>query len=173
MTGPVDRVEHYLKQAAALEAQGDAAGALSCLKLAVQFDPSRSDAHAWYLRVERQVAASDSEAQRARAKAEEKAGRLDVAAAAWGRVCLGRPDDFEGHLGAARCLLESRGDLRKARDFAQKAVDLSPTSLQARVLLVRVFHAAGMKLNAVRELEVAAKLDPTSQLVKNLQRELK
>lgn len=173
VTGAVDRVEHYLRQAANFEAQGDNASALSCVKLAVQFDPSRSDTKAWYDRLERTVAAADAEAQRARAKGEEKNGRFETAAQAWMRVCLGRPDDIEGNMGAARCLLEGKGDLRKARDYAQKAVDLGPHSLNAHLLLVRVFQAAGMRLNAVRELEVAAKLDPGNQLVKTLQRELK
>ncbi|HJL20961.1 MAG TPA: tetratricopeptide repeat protein, partial [Polyangiaceae bacterium LLY-WYZ-15_(1-7)] len=65
------------------------------------------------------------------------------------------------------------GDLRVAKDLAQRAVELAPKSLPARILLGRIFIAAGMKANAKRELEEAAKLDPKDEIVKNLLRELK
>lgn len=173
VTGRVDRIEHYVHQALLHEAKGELTEALSCARLALGFDPTRVETKSLHDRIDRALAAQEAEVCRARAKSEEKAGRLESAATAWSRVCLGRPDDFEAHLGVARCLLEAQGDLRKARDYGQRAVEIAPHSLHGRVLLTRVFHAAGMRLNALRELEAAAKLDPGSQLVKTLQRELK
>lgn len=173
VTGRVDRLEHYVHLAHAHEAKGDLVEALSCAKLALGFDPSRADTRVLYQRLESAVATTQAESFRERAKADERSRRFDLASSSWARVCLGLPDDLEAHLGAARCLLEWGGDLRRARDYAQRAVDIAPTSVPARVVLARIFHAAGMRLNATRELEAAAKLDPASQLVKTLQRELK
>jgi Flp pilus assembly protein TadD len=68
-------------------------------------------------------------------------------------------------------LLKSSGDLHRAQRYAQKAVQLSGNNTQNLILLARVYLAAGLKLNAQRELEKAAKLDPRDQIVNNLLRE--
>ena len=65
------------------------------------------------------------------------------------------------------------GDLRKARNLAQEAVQLAPTSVKNRVALARVYAAAKMKVSATKELAEAVKLDPDAEIVKTLQRELK
>lgn len=173
LTGAVDRIALYERQALQLEVAGDIHGALSCLRAALQFDASRADLRATHDRLDRMVAALDVEANRTRARNEEKAGRFAQAFAAWGRVCLGAPADADALGSAARCCLEGGLDLRQGRDFAQRWVDLRPDDVEPRILLARIFRSAGMRLNAIRELEVAAKLDPGNQLVKNLQRELK
>jgi len=71
----------------------------------------------------------------------------------------------------AEALLKSSGDLHRAQRYAQKAVQLAGNNTQNLVLLARVYLAAGLKLNAQRELEKAAKLDPRDQIVNNLLRE--
>lgn len=173
LTGQVDRVGQYERQAISLEAAGDLSGALSCLTAALHFDAARTDIRVEHDRLDRLVAAGEAPTLRMRARNEERNAKHEAAMASWRRVCLGVPDDFEANVAVARCVLDGGLDLRIGRDHAQKSVDLRPTELEPRILLARIFHGAGMRLNALRELETAAKLDPGNQLVKNLQREFK
>ena len=73
---------------------------------------------------------------------------------------------------AAIALIEAKGDLHTARQFAQRAVDLLPNDAAARRALGRVFLAAGLGLNARRELEQARDLDPRDELTRMLLKEL-
>lgn len=172
-TGPMDGVAKFDRQAARLEADGDLTGAAGCLRVALQIDPARLDIKARLEGLEVRIAASEADQLRVTAKAAEKARNFEAAAKAWQRVCLGVPRDAEARVAAARTLLEGGGDLRIARDHAQRAVELEPQSAEGRITLARVFIKAGMKLNAQRELDAAAKLEPGNEMIKNLLREMK
>jgi Flp pilus assembly protein TadD len=63
--------------------------------------------------------------------------------------------------------------MHEAQKHAQRLCELKPNDLVARRTLGRVYLAAGLQLNARRELERAAALDPDDEIVKNLLRELK
>jgi Flp pilus assembly protein TadD len=70
-------------------------------------------------------------------------------------------------------LLESSGDTKQAVRLAQRAVDLEPNNVFAIRTLGRAFMAAGMTLNAKRELERAVALDPRDEATKALLKELR
>ncbi|MFO0659332.1 MAG: DnaJ domain-containing protein [Polyangiaceae bacterium] len=53
-------------------------------------------------------------------------------------------------------------ELHAASSFSRAAVELDPYCQEYRLTLVEVYAAAGLGLNVRRELEAAAKLDPTS-----------
>ena len=64
-------------------------------------------------------------------------------------------------------LLERRGgDVREVTSFAQKAVEVDPKNVEARVLLGRVLEEAGMKALAKKHFEEAVRLDPEHPDVK-------
>lgn len=172
VTGPVDKTAHYEQQGIASEATGDFKAAISFYKVAVQLSPEREELRARIAHADKRLAETEVPANRERAKSEEAAKRPQTAALAWSRVALGAPNEAEAHAGAARCMLAAKLDLRQARDFALRSVELAPKNVDYRIVLVRIFQEAGMRLNARREAEAAAKLDPSNQLVKNLQREL-
>jgi Flp pilus assembly protein TadD len=117
-----------------------------------------------------QKLAADYEEQ---AKFEAKQAKWAAAAISWGKVCEGRPDDAEAHRSAAFALLKAGGDLRGAQNHAQRAVYLAPDDIDGRILLAQTYLTVGLKLNARRELDAAAKLDPTNEMVKNLLSDLK
>jgi Tfp pilus assembly protein PilF len=104
---------------------------------------------------------------------EEQMGKWTAAALSWARVCEGRPEDAAAHRRTAEALVRGEGDLHRARDYAQRAVELDPGNHRGHLALARVFLAAGLAKNARRELEAAAKLDPADETVKNLLRDLK
>ena len=73
---------------------------------------------------------------------------------------------------AAKALLAAGGDLRKARDYALRSLEVKPDALDTRLLLARIYLDAGMENSAAKEVEEAAKLDPGHEMVKNLRKQL-
>jgi Flp pilus assembly protein TadD len=69
-------------------------------------------------------------------------------------------------------MLKAGADLRGAQKYAQQAVFLAPDDVDLRILLAQIYMTIGLKLNAKRELDTAAKLDPDSEMVKNLRGDL-
>jgi Flp pilus assembly protein TadD len=168
-----DRVDKHLRAARVAEQQGDLVGAANSLRLAHEAFPDRDDIGAEYRRVRHALAKTQAESFEKQAIREERMELWGAAAISWSRVAEGRPQDGAAHRRAAYCLWRSNGDLKRARDLAMRAVELSAEDVEARITLGRIYQSAGMKLNARRELEAAAKLDPKDEIVKNLLRELK
>jgi curved DNA-binding protein CbpA len=94
------------------------------------------------------------------AEYEEKNGQWSDAARSWSRVCRTRTNDAHAHERAANALAKSDGDLHEASRLAQRACSIEPASALHRVTLASVYLAAGLTLNARRELETAAQLAP-------------
>ncbi len=172
-TGGIDRVSRYIDEARRAEEAGDLVSAANALRLAQAIAPDRDELRTEHARVQTMVAASLADAYERQASYEERSGRWAAAALSWSKVADGRPGDPKPARRAALALIEANGDLHQARRLAQQAVDQAPDDAKNRMALGRVFLSAGLKLNARRELEAAAKLDPGDEMVKNLLREAK
>lgn len=172
-TGGLDAVQRHLLDARRHEQQGDLASAAKELRQAVALAPERADVSGEQQRVAKLLAAELADQYAKQAEYEERHRKWAPAALSWAKVAEGRPDDPGPHTRAAAALLEAKGDLHKAQRLAQRACDLAPEDAVARRTLGRVFIAAGLQLNARRELDKAAALDPADPIVKNLLRELK
>jgi curved DNA-binding protein CbpA len=172
-TGGVGTVDRYLRDAKQAESGGDLLGATNALRLAAAMEPGREDVQREHGRLKRALAARMADTYRKQAEYEERLGEWKAAGLSWARVCEGCPDDAVAARRAARALLEAEGDLKRAKQFAQRAVELDPDNVFGRRVLGHIFLKAGMKLNARRELEAASKLDPSDEIVKNLLREAK
>lgn len=168
-----ERIQELLRTAATAEKSGDLLAAVNTLRIAHEAAPDREDIFAQYRRVRFTFARSQADAYEKQAVREERMEMWGAAASSWSRVAEGRPDSSHALRHAAHCMLAAGGDMKRARDLAQRAVELAPRDIAARITLGRVYLAAGMKLNARRELETAAKLDPKDEFVKNLLREMK
>ena len=59
-------------------------------------------------------------------------------------------------------------DVHEAVALARKAAALNPKSSHPRVTLVNVYLAAGLTLNAKRELETAAQISPQDATIQGL-----
>lgn len=105
------------------------------------------------------------------ARYEEKSGNWKAAAESWTRASDARADDVVAARSAAEAMLRGHLDLRRAQKYAQKAVRLAETDVHSLTVLARVYLEAGLRPQAQRELEKAAKLDPQDEMVKNLLRE--
>ncbi len=172
-TGGVDLAQRYLQQAKAHEEAGDVMAATNSLRLALALAPDRPDVAEHYDRLAFQLAQEMAADYVTQAKYEEENDKWADAALSWAKVAEGRPEDVFPHWRAASCILKASGDLKQARAYAQRAVDLDPEDFNAQKTLGLVFHAAGMSDSARRALQMASALDPKDVMVENLLRELK
>jgi curved DNA-binding protein CbpA len=168
MTGSNDKVTRAVTGARAAFERGDIAASVQHMARAFSLAPERVDLHTEYERLARMLAQKLADDYEEQAKFEAKQAKWAAAAISWGKVCEGRPDDPAAHRQAAFALLKAGGDLRGAQNHAQRAVYLAPDDIDSRILLAQTYLTVGLKLNARRELDAAAKLDPANEMVKNL-----
>ncbi len=175
VTGQSDHVEHYLQEAQTAEKANDLLSATKALRFASTLAPEREDIKEDYRRVKAAFAASLAETYEKQAVYEEQHRKWAEAAQSWLRVCEGRPEKIAPLMRAASALLKTGDSSRhkQAKELAETAVRMRPEDVRPRVTLAEVFIAAGMKLNAKRELDMAAKLDSKDEMVKNLLREVR
>jgi tetratricopeptide (TPR) repeat protein len=167
----VDPVVTLLKRALDAERAGDLLSAASALQSALALDSNRVEIQKEYARVSKAVTRNLADNYEKQARYEEKMGKWAAAAMSWDRVAEGRPDDVNAARSAAEAMLKAGGDLHRAQRHAQRAVDIAPSDVANVVVLARVMLAAGLRLNARRELEKAVKLDPQNEMIRNLLRE--
>jgi curved DNA-binding protein CbpA len=172
LTGGVDRAEHHMEHARVAEADGDLAAAATALRMAIALDSSSAELQQQYKRVNSHLRVQLVDIHRQQAKYEEENNLWAAASISWAKVTEAAPDDAVAPRRAANALMAAGGDLRKARDFAQRSLELAPESLDTRLLLVRIYIGAGMDASAAKELDEAAKLDPGHEMVKNLKKQL-
>jgi curved DNA-binding protein CbpA len=171
-TGGVDRAQHHLDTARLAEAEGDLAAAATALRMALAIDSSRTDVQESYHRVNSRLRVQLLDIHREQARYEEENAMWAAASISWAKVADASPDDPVAPRRAAKALLSAGGDLRKARDFALRSLELAPDSLDTRLVLARIYIGAGMENSAAKELDEAAKLDPKHEMVKNLREQL-
>ena len=172
LTGGVDRADRHIENARVAEAQGDLAAAANALRMAIALDSSRGDLQNHYQRVNSHLRVQLIDIHREQAKYEEDNNMWAAASISWAKVADAAPDDPMAPRRAAKALLAAGGDLRKARDFAIRSLELAADSLDTRLLLARIYIGAGMEASAAKELDEAAKLDPGHEMVKNLRKQL-
>ena len=171
-TGGLDPIERHVLEGRRLEEAGDLAGALREMRLAALRGPDRPHVQLHLQRVARSAAVAFADVHRQQAEQEEQRKMWSAAAVSWGKVCDGRPDEPEAHVRAAVALVEASGDLHAAQRLARRACELRD-DVASRRTLARVYMAAGLTLNARRELERARTLDPSDRITETLLRELK
>jgi DnaJ domain len=168
VTGSGDKLERAMSGAKSAFERGDIAASVQHMARAFSMAPERVDLHQEYERLSRMLAQKLAHDYEEQAKFEMKQSKFAAAASSWAKVVEGKPQDAGANRNAALCLLKAGGDLRGAQKYAQQAVFLAPNDIDSRVLLAQTYLTVGLKLNAKRELDAAAKLDPENEVVKNL-----
>ena len=171
-----DRVEQarkfqankYAANGAAALAQKDAVAAANAYRVALSLQPDDAALKAAF---EEAQSASDTilgESYERQALYQEKSESWTDAATSWTRVTKARPSDARAHERAANALVRAGGNLHDAAALAKRAVELSPEDGKFKLTLANVYVAAGLTLNAKRELEAAAHLLPGDDTVQAL-----
>jgi Flp pilus assembly protein TadD len=168
LTGSTDHITRAIRASQAAVERGDLSEATQQAARAASLAPERPELKAEHGKLSQQLSEKLANTYIEQARFEMKHGKWASAALTWTKVCEGRPTDAGAHRQAAQALLKAGADLRGAQKYAQKAVFLAPTDIESRILLAQICATAGLKLNARRELEAAAKLDPANEMVKNL-----
>ena len=172
LTGGVDRAQNHLDTARIAEAEGDLAAAATALRMAIALDSANATLQDHYQRINSQLRVQLLDIHREQAKYEEENNMWAAASISWAKVADASPDDPVAPRRAAKALLSAGGDLRKARDYALRSLEIKPDALDTRLLLARIYIDAGMDNSAAKELDEAAKLDPRHEMVKNLKQQL-
>ena len=149
-------------------AKGDFVAAATSYKTALSFTPDDDQATRKLEEVADAAEKALADAYRKQAIYEEKNVQWAEAARSWSRLAKLRPDDLDAQDSAAKALVQASGDLHEAATFGQRAVNGSPTSGRYRKTLGTVYLAAGLKKNARRELEAAARILPDDDTIQDL-----
>jgi curved DNA-binding protein CbpA len=150
----------YIATAEAALARGDSVAAATAYRVALTLSPD--DAELERVAHEAQIKADAvlGETYARQGAYEAKTGQWVEAARSWARVCAARPTDADAHAHAANAIVKANGNLHEASRLAERACTIEPKRSRHRVTLANVYLAAGLGLNARRELETAAQLDP-------------
>jgi len=170
---PEERIKGLLESSQGAAARGELEEATKLMRRALSLAPERPDLRAEHEKLSKRLSEKLADEYAVQAQFEAKHGKWAASALAWSKVCEGRPQDAQAHRHAAVALFKVGGDLRSAQKYAQQAVFLAPNDVDVRVLLAQIYLTLGLKLNAKRELDAALKLDPGSEIVKNLLSDLK
>jgi curved DNA-binding protein CbpA len=166
------QIRHYLSQAEQALGEKNNVAAANALRIAASLAPDDTSIAERLSDVQSQADAELSKSYLEQAEYEEKSGRALDAARSYELAARGTPSAhvFEK---VATCLVAGGGDLRKAADFAKRAVALLPKDVKVRVLLVRIYMAAGMKQSAASEVERVSALAPDDEEVQTLLKRLR
>jgi curved DNA-binding protein CbpA len=167
------QIQSYVKAAEEALARNDPAQAANAFGLALQILPDDPE-------LKRQMTVAHDSALRRlaegyveQARYEEKSSRWKDAARSYVRAAGVLRDDPDIQERAAFALVKAEHDLHAAAQFGSRAVEIRPKNARYRETLARVYIAAGLKLNARRELEIAAELAPEDANIAKLLKSLR
>lgn len=162
------QLRKYTESAQEALDRDDPAAAANAYQLALQIapdDPALVQAH-----LDAQEAATKKLAggYLQQARYEERAERFREAARSYSRAADGMLHDAEVQAKAAEMMLRSDQDMRKAAEYIKRALAIDPQNVRYHVILGKIYLAAGLVLNARRELELAAEIAPNDVTIARL-----
>jgi Flp pilus assembly protein TadD len=159
-TARLAQTRKYIAAGETALAGGDAVAAANAFRVAQSLSPDDAELAKRAAEAQARADALLAETYSRQARYEMKSGQWADAARSWVRVCRVRPNDATASERAAHALVKAEGDLHEASRLALQACALEPQNAAFRVTLSNVYLAAGLALNARRELETAAQLAP-------------
>jgi curved DNA-binding protein CbpA len=158
----------FATQAEAALASGDAVAAANAFRIAANLDTK--DAELERKAAESRIKADSllAETYMRQGRYEETQGQWPEAARSWSRVCKVSPNNPIAHERAANAAVKANGDLHAGVRFGQRACELDPKNALFRITLATCYSAAGMTLNARRELDTAAQLAPHDGTIQSM-----
>jgi curved DNA-binding protein CbpA len=159
--------EHVMTALAAA-GRGDWVAASTAYRLALTVNPNDPDIKRAQQDAQEKANGILGEQYKKQASYEERNADWPAAARSWTRAARCLEKDPQCQDRAALCILRAEGSLHEARTFALKAVELDPKKSTYRVTLAEIYMAAGLVLNARRELETAVQLAPDDASLQTL-----
>jgi curved DNA-binding protein CbpA len=162
----------YIDKAKTALAAGDFVAAANSLRVASGLVPSDVETARMAKEAQGRADVLLGQTYTQQAEYEEKNGHWAEASRSWTRVCRARSEDIRAHERAANAIVKAAGDLHEAARLGQRACELDPTNAGARLTLANVYLAAGLELNARRELDAAARLAPHDGTIQEMVKKL-
>lgn len=158
----------YVAKAKSAVAAGDPVAGANALRVASSLAPDDVEIQRMAKEAQAKANVIVGQTYTQQAVYEEKNGHLAEAARSWVRACTALESDAGAHERAANAILKAAGDLHQAAALGRRACEIDPSNARARVTLARVYLAAGLALNARRELETAAQLSPQDDTIREM-----
>jgi curved DNA-binding protein CbpA len=162
----------YEKQGDEATARGDWVAAANAYRIAIHLTPEDPEVLVKQQQGQRAADLILYETYERQANYEEKSGNFREAARNWCRVARIKTTDAHAHDRAAHALVRSDGDLHLAKELGMRAVELDPNAAAYRITLANVYLAAGLPLNARRELLTAKQFAPQDPTVSAMLRRI-
>jgi curved DNA-binding protein CbpA len=162
------QLDRYLRSAEECAARNDAVGAANAYRLAASHSPDDERIQVLLREWSAKAVIAQAEQNLQNGSVAAAQGRWSEAAQFFTKAASGRPDDPVVLAKAAHALVQSGGDLHLAAELARRAVSLCGGEARYRITLAEVYLAAGLGLNARRELAEAARIEPANPKVKEL-----
>ena len=162
------QAKKYADNAAEALAANDPIAATNALRVALTMSPNDVQLKRQYDEAKAGADSILAETYSRQAGYEEKNESWADAARSWSRVVGARPNEAHCHERAANSIVRAAGDLHEAARLGQRACTLEPANAKLKVTLANVYLAAGLTLNAKRELEAAAQLSPQDDTIQAL-----
>jgi tetratricopeptide (TPR) repeat protein len=166
------QARRYVANGEAALVQGDPVSAANAFRVALSLSPTDPSLERVLGEAQGKADAVLSETYARQAGYEEKTGQWAGAARSWTRVCKARPNDADAHEHASNAIVKAGGDLHEAGKLAERACAMEPKTARYRMALANVYFAAGLTLNARRELEAATQLAPHDDTIETMLRKL-
>lgn len=154
------RLKQYVAAAEDAMRRDDPAAAATAYRVAMELVPNDAQLREAMTTAHERANALLAEGTVKQARYEEKTGQWKLAARSYLRAAALLRSDPAVQERAANALIQADGDLHAAAQYAARAVELDPKHAGYRTTLAQVYLAAGLRLNARRELEMAAELAP-------------
>jgi tetratricopeptide (TPR) repeat protein len=158
----------FAGQAETALAAGDLVAAANAFRIAANLAKSDAELENRATEARKKADAMLSETYTKQAHYEETHDQWTEAARSWARVCKASPDDANAHERAAHAIFKTGGDLHDGARFGQRACELEPQNPYFRLTLANCYSAAGLVLNARRELDTAAQLAPHDGTIQSM-----
>lgn len=152
------QVQRYIEAGRAAMDRGDFAAGANSYRIAASLEPDDEKVQAVCNEAMKLAATALADGYRKQAAYEESQERWAEAALSYSKVCAGRPDDALAHERVAYVTLKSSSNVRRAVEFARKAVELAPKMPEIRITLARAYAAAGLEKSSSGELDRAHEL---------------
>ncbi|WP_437290272.1 DnaJ domain-containing protein [Sorangium sp. So ce406] len=138
--------------------RNDYAAAANAYRIAASLAPDDVALQKASADAQRLAAATLADGYLKQAHYEAQNGRWFDAALSYAKVCNGRPDDAGAHERVAYATLQTGENTRRAVEFARRAVELVPSSVEYRLTLALAYSAAALAKSANGEFDRAAEL---------------
>ncbi len=160
--------QKFATQAEAAVAAGDSVAAANAYRIAANLNTGDGELERKASEARVKADALLAETYMKQARYEETQGQWPEAARSWSRVCKVSPNNPIAHERAAHAAIKASVDLHAGVRFGQRACELEPKNALFRITLATCYSAAGMTLNARRELDTAAQLAPHDGTIQSM-----